>query len=257
MVAETNQAYEASGVNHRVVLAGRSEVPYSETGDSDLDLDRLRDRSDGHLDGVPTLRERVGADLVHLIVGEADDICGLAYVPGVFGLTLQGCGGRTFAHELGHSMGLRHDRYAQLYSSSEVGRRPVTLDPAFGYVNQRTFESGALPSSRWRSIMAYNAQCDDAGFYCSRVLAFSSPRLHIDGDPLGVAYRAGGTGRDRPGRRRSGPQHYGSRRGIVAGSDTRPRQPTADGRGKPAGPEPDSRQRAGRGCVGAVRRSRR
>ena len=194
MVAETNQAYEASGVNHRVVLAGRSEVPYSETGDSDLDLDRLRDPSDGHLDGVHTLRERVGADLVHLIVGEADDICGLAFVPGVFGLTLQGCGGRTFAHELGHSMGLRHDRHAQLYSSSEVGRGPVTRDPAFGYVNQRTFEPGALPLSRWRTIMAYNAQCDDAGFYCSRVLAFSSPRLHIDGDPLGVAYGAGGTG---------------------------------------------------------------
>ena len=194
MVAETNQAYETSGVNHRVVLVDRSEIPYSETGDAEVDLDRLRDSSDGQMDGVHALRERVGADLVHLILGEGEDVCGIAYRPGAFGITRQVCGGSTFAHELGHNMGLRHDRYAQLHSSSEVGRGPVMPDPAFGYVNQRTFESGALPSSRWRSIMAYNDQCDDAGFYCSRVLGFSNPRLQIDGDPFGVPYGTAGSG---------------------------------------------------------------
>lgn len=40
MVAETNQAYETSGVNHRLLLVGRSEVPYAETGDPSLDLVR-------------------------------------------------------------------------------------------------------------------------------------------------------------------------------------------------------------------------
>ena len=194
MVAETNQAYETSGVNHRVVLVDRSEIPYSETGDAGVDLDRLRDSSDGQMDGVHALRERVGADLVHLILGEGEDVCGIAYRPGAFGITRQVCGGSTFAHELGHNMGLRHDRYAQLYSSSEGGRGPVTPDPAFGYVNQRTFESGALPSSRWRSIMAYNAQCDDADFFCPRVLGFSNPRLQIDGDPFGIPYGTAGSG---------------------------------------------------------------
>ena len=90
MVAETNQAYETSGVNHRVALVDRSEVPYSETGDGSLYLDHLRDPSDGHLDDVHTLRDRVGADLVHMIVAEADDICGKAYRPGVFGLPRYG-----------------------------------------------------------------------------------------------------------------------------------------------------------------------
>ena len=198
MVAETNQAYAASGVHHRVTLVDRSEVPYAETADSELDLRRLLDPADGHLDVVHTLRDEVGADLVHLIVGEADDICGRAYIPGVFGLTVQGCGGRTFAHELGHNMGLRHDRYAQLHSSSEGGRGPVTPDPAFGYVNHRAFESGALPSSRWRSVMAYNAQCDDAGFYCSTPLRFSSPDQRFNGDPLGVPYGTGGSGVNGP-----------------------------------------------------------
>ena len=71
MVAETNQAYAASGVHHRVALVDRSELSYAETADSKRDLDRLRDPSDGHLDEVHTLRDEVGADLVHLVVGEA------------------------------------------------------------------------------------------------------------------------------------------------------------------------------------------
>ena len=189
MVAETNQAYTASGVHHRVALVDRSEVLYSETGDSTLDLRRLLDPSDGHLDEVHTLRDQVGADLVHLIVGEADDICGQAYLPGVFGLTLQGCGGRTFAHELGHNMGLQHDRYQEHHNEDGV-----LTHPAYGYVNQRAFESGALPSSRWRSIMAYNAQCDDDGFFCSTPLRFSNPGQRFNGDPLGISYGAGGSG---------------------------------------------------------------
>ena len=189
MVAETNQAYETSGVNHRVALVDRSEVPYSETGDGSLYLDHLRDPSDGHLDDVHTLRDRVGADLVHMIVAEADDICGKADRPGVFGLTLQGCGGLTFAHELGHNMGLRHDRY-QVHQNQGDARS----HPAYGYVNQRALEAGAPPSSRWFTIMGYPTQCDDAGLSCRRLAGFSSPRLQYNGDPLGVPYGTGGSG---------------------------------------------------------------
>ena len=192
MVAETNQAYETSGVNHRVTLVDRSEAAYAETGDSVLDLGRLRDPSDGHLDEVHALRDRAGADLVHLIVGEAEaDVCGRAYRPGPFGLTGQGCGGRSFAHELGHNMGLRHDRY-QVHENEGSLR----AHPAYGYVNQQTFESGAPPSSRWFTIMGYPTQCDDAGLSCGRLLAFSSPRLQttMDGDTLGVPYGDGGSG---------------------------------------------------------------
>ena len=35
--------------------------------------------------------------------------------------------------------------------------------------------AGAPASSRWRTIMAYNSQCADAGFRCSRLLRFSNP----------------------------------------------------------------------------------
>ena len=87
MVAETNGAYEKSGVQHRLVLVVRSEVPYEETGDSDVDLDRLAEPADGYMDDVHALRARVGADLVHLIVdAEGADVSGLAW-RGVGGLS--------------------------------------------------------------------------------------------------------------------------------------------------------------------------
>ena len=186
MVAWTNQAYEASGVHHRLALVERSEVSYAETGVGRLDLGRLRNPSDGQMDGVHELRDRVGADLVHLVVGHSD-VGGLAYRPGAFSLGARCC----FAHELGHNMGLRHDRYAQLYS--ERGREPVTLDPAFGYVNQRALvEADAVPSSCWVTIMAYGTQCGDAYRHISGVGRFSNPRQEYEGDPLGVSYTGGG-----------------------------------------------------------------
>ena len=185
MVAETNQAYAESGVAHRVALVERSEVSYTETGDSLVDLRRLAEPSDGHLDAVHALRDGVGADLVHLIVSEGDDICGRANRPGAFGLTVQGCGGRTLAHELGHNMALRHDRY-QVHHNQD-GLSP---HPAYGYVNQRAFAAGAPESSRWRTIMAYRGQCADAGFRCPRLLRFSNPRQEYGGDPLGIPWTA-------------------------------------------------------------------
>ena len=147
LIAETNQTYAASGVRHRVALVERSEVSYAGTGDGRVDILRLADPSDDHLDEVHDLRDRVGADLVHVIVAEAADICGIALRPGAFSLTPHGCGSRSFAHELGHNMGLEHDRY-------QVHHREggVSAHPAYGYVNQRGVTAGAKRSTRWLTI---------------------------------------------------------------------------------------------------------
>ena len=185
MIAETNEAYAASGVRQHLSLVSRSEVPYTETGSSSLDLARLFYRTDGHLDEVHALRDRVGADLVHLIVDESD-VCGIATRPGAFGLTHVRCGGRTFAHETGHNMGLRHDRYQVHHNEGEV-----TRDPAYGYVNQLAFAAGIAQSRRWRTIMAYAAQCSDANIRCSVPLRFSNPRQSYNGDPLGIPFGEG------------------------------------------------------------------
>ena len=62
LIAETNQAYSDSGVKQRVVLAAREELQYTETDSSHTDLNNF-----GSMAEVRALRDRVGADLVHLV----------------------------------------------------------------------------------------------------------------------------------------------------------------------------------------------
>lgn len=192
MIAETNDAYAASDVRHRLALVERSEVAYVETGTSAIDLGRLAHPDDGHMDGVHALRDRSGADLVHLIV-QTSNVCGQADQPGFVSISLRGCGGLVFAHELGHNQGLAHDRYQA--HNNEGG---VHLHPAYGYVNQRAFAPGATRSSRWRTIMAYNAQCSASGFNCKWVPRFSNSRQTYNGDPLGVPHGTGEKGMTGP-----------------------------------------------------------
>ena len=189
MVAETNEAYAASGVRHRMALVERSEVRYSETGDGGYDLERLVDPEDGYMDEAHTLRDRVGADLVHLIVSRAPGLCGIAILPGAFALTVLDCGGITMAHETGHNMGLHHDRF-----DDQLKGRDVPSHPAYGYVNQRALDAGSPPSSHWRTIMATRTDCRLADVNCSLLLRFSNPRQRHNGDPLGVAYGTGEKG---------------------------------------------------------------
>ena len=194
MVAETNQAYASSGVQQRIALVGRSELQYEETGRSGVDLARLANPSDGHMDEAHGLRDRSGADLVHLIV-DADkaSVGGIAYRPGAFGLSVHLGGGRVFAHELGHNMGLRHDRYQAHHRQG--GARS---HPAFGYVNPGGAAAGAARSSRWRTVMAYNTRCTEVHALCPGLLRFSNPRQSHDGAALGVSYDAGGSGATGP-----------------------------------------------------------
>ena len=74
----------------------------------------------------------------------------------------------TFAHELGHIMGLQHDRHEVCGNNcSNVTRFPY----AFGYENQRALEPSPPDTAFWRTIMAYNSQCAP----CSGILRFSNP----------------------------------------------------------------------------------
>ena len=78
-VAEANQACRDSGVSIAVNLVYSQELDYVESDQGLLwDLGRLSDH-EGHIDEVLDLRDRVGADLVQLVVGEGLGFCGVAW----------------------------------------------------------------------------------------------------------------------------------------------------------------------------------
>ena len=214
MAAETNQAYQASGVHQRINLVAVEEVVgYTELGESLTDLRRLRLPSDGHMDEVHDIRDMVAADIVLLARAGRGGRAFLMTTPSqdfasqAFGVVRSPNAG-AFAHELGHLMGLRHDRYAECGGSCSI----VTHFPyAFGYVNQRAFDPNdpespnpdpTVPTTaRWRTIMSYNNQCAAAGFDCQWQFRFSNPdQIHPDpgGDPLGQAGLEPASGADGP-----------------------------------------------------------
>ena len=189
MVAETNAAYDASGVNQRIKLVAVEEVVgYTENNDLQIDLGRLRSPSDGHMDEVHDIRDAVAADIVLLIPAGSSGRAHQMFVPSMsfdsraFGV-VNATSASTFAHELGHLMGLQHDRYQVCKDNcNDFTRFPY----AFGYVNQEALEPSPPATAFWRTIMAYNNQCGR----CSGILRFSNPdQIYPDpgGDPLGKA----------------------------------------------------------------------
>ncbi|MCY4430651.1 MAG: M12 family metallo-peptidase, partial [Rhodospirillales bacterium] len=180
MIAATNQAFQDSGVLSRVALVARSEVRYSETGVSSTDLGRLIEPEDGYMDEVHEMRDRVGADLVHLIPGEGD-VGGIAQVYGPFGLSVWS--GWAVPHEFGHNLGLLHDRYQE-------SRERLRPHPAYGYVNRPGLQLRARKPTQWRTIMSYSDECDDQFTHCSEVPRYSNARERYNGEPTGIPFDA-------------------------------------------------------------------
>ena len=187
-VEAANMAYDDGAVDQRLNLAYAGEVDYTETSDYSADLDRLRVKNDGYMDEVHAIREQVWADVVMLVQSNALG-GGIAYVMDSVATTFKdhafGVVGRIdihFVHEVGHIMGVNHDRYTCAVSGCDGSSRY-----AHGYVNQKAFVSGAADSARWHTIMSGNSQCAANGFNCDHIPRFSNPNQTYKGDPLGVA----------------------------------------------------------------------
>ena len=201
MVASANTAYSNSVVNQRVSLVATEEIAYVEEG-FQLDHIRFRTPSDGIMDEVQAIRDQFAADIAVML--RRDSNPSLAYNSAIPMTTVTESFGYhayavvdilspddVFAHELGHTMGLRHDRYVACdFFNSVTHERECQTGPfpySHGYTNQRAFDAAAPASARWRTIMSYTDQCDDSSISCSRVRYFSNPDRTYRGDPMGIA----------------------------------------------------------------------
>ena len=200
-VAAANDAYARSGVRFRLSLVGAEQADFPDLNDenappfslSEDELAAWYEELDAQYDGVFAIRDRVGADIISIVMdmGEygfagyvnlmqelSPDFESLAYNL----VHVDRVSYTALAHQIGHNMGLHHDRFA----NPEGGVFPYS----HGYVNQRALDPGAARDSCWATIMAYLSQCRGSGHRLGmRIPYFSNPHLRYpapDGDPMGV-----------------------------------------------------------------------
>jgi hypothetical protein len=181
-VAATNQSYLSSDVAQQLRLVHMEKVTYQESGNSITDRDRLQDPADGFLDDVLMLRNTYSADVVVLIVKNLDD-CGRtnvmspvshAFESSAYAVVDVDCAttNLSFAHEVGHIMGARHD-----WDDDH------TADPGVAYNHGYALKTPTSPGEPWRTIMAVDSGCD-----CDRIPYWSNPSKSspLGGGPMGV-----------------------------------------------------------------------
>ena len=192
-ITNFNVALANGGVSNVTInLVYSGEIAYTESGNISTDLSRLRTASDGYMDDVQNLRALYGADLINLITATPTNTCGLGYLntsstnysnTAAYSVTISGCvvSNYSLAHEMGHNMGLRHDWY--------VDTSVTPCEHQHGYVNRTAITNGSTgaSSAKWRTILAYNNECSDNGFSCTRRNLWSNPTVNYSGEPTGIA----------------------------------------------------------------------
>ena len=188
-VSDTNTVLSNSQIPAEIRLVGIDRVDYAENGATMAEvLDDLTNGV-GDFDRVQRTRSALRADLVS-VVSRTSDACGLAWLndeldsrfasnAARFGASLvtANVGGtclatNTLAHEIGHNLGAEHDRFAV---TDDV---PGPSKFNYGYVDL---------TGRFRDVMSYDDECDQANVSCEEIPFFSNPALMYQGRPIGVA----------------------------------------------------------------------
>jgi len=195
-ISLANTALKNAGVKQKYKLVKTMQVKgYKEKGFT-TDLANLRQNA-GKFKPVHKQRDKKKADLVAMLRKNDGGLCGVGYFVETptpadaiwgFSVTTHGCvTNHSVAHEMGHNSGLEHDRYQV---AIEGGGNPPKTEYNFGHVNK---------NARVRSIMAYNRECVDNGYNCTRVPMYSTPDKKYQGDKLGI--KKGKTGAADAGRK--------------------------------------------------------
>ena len=160
-VAGANELFERGGALVSLRLVGAERVDYAEVY-GDTDIRRLVSPNDGYMDGVHDRRNALGADLVFL----ATHAGSLGQLRGAFATGNVA----TFAHEVGHNFGIKHER-------DEYGTGRTDMRGGHNY--------GFTTSACRYTIMSYGIGC--RGF--DRTGLYASPWRYdpTDGRALGVS----------------------------------------------------------------------
>lgn len=173
-IQSSNTTFSNSNAGVTFNLVHYQQVNYDDSGNSLTDVNRLEGTSDGYIDNIHSLRDQYGADVVILMVNSTD-ACGRASEIGAnsseaFAITVNSCsiGNYTFAHEIGHLAGARHDndgtgspyayghgfRFLPAYWRTVMGIRNYSGDPTNRipyWSNPDKYYGGvAMGSSSWR-----------------------------------------------------------------------------------------------------------
>lgn len=198
LIVAANKTYADSGIVHRLRLAAPSVQAFSDAGRTTFELlDMLRTSK-----RVRELRNRHAADVVALLVGSSD----LKPSPAVaclnrpdrdpaesicpFSVSCPNCV-RAFPHEIGHNMGLLHERHDEKKSGTKL--RELTYPAGVGFAGPIDHDSDTPCIV---TVMAVGRQCVEDGL--EQVARFSNPnRLYKD--------TATGIPGDKPSARVDGP----------------------------------------------------
>lgn len=176
---QANDAFRNSGIYGdayvQAGMAGPFFLDFTETGDIQQDVQSLADISN-----VQTLRTNHGADLVILLTGNNYSSYGIVQQIGPNNATsfsivraTAATGAYTFAHELGHLFGARHQQ-CSIFAGNGGG-----CDDTAGSAHGYSFNYGFLGLTKRSTVMH---QLRDN---YSRILYYSNPNINYDGQATG------------------------------------------------------------------------